>query len=133
MNKIAFFQTAPKIFGGEVKHHILFFDNKTSDNYKANNEAFGAAAKNFKGKVLFVFVNAEVEDNLRIMEFFGIQTKELPTVRLINLADDDMTKYKPAKPEISTEVVTEFVQSFLDGKLKVRKVYNSEQVIYRNM
>jgi len=111
-------ETAPKIFGGDVKHHILFFDNKTSDNYKANNEAFSAAAKNFKGKVLFVFVNAEVEDNLRIMEFFGIQTKELPTVRLINLADDDMTKYKPEKPEISTEVVTEFVQSFLDGKLK---------------
>lgn len=53
------------------------------------------------------------------MEFFGIQTKELPTVRLINLADDDMTKYKPTQSEISTEVVSEFVQGFLDGKLKV--------------
>lgn len=53
------------------------------------------------------------------MEFFGIQTPELPTIRLINLADDDMTKYKPEKPEIATEVVTEFVQKFLDGKLKV--------------
>lgn len=114
-----FYQTAPKIFGGDVKHHVLFFDNKTSDSFKANHEAFSNAAKGFKGKVLFVYVNSEVEDNLRIMEFFGIQTKELPTVRLINLADDDMTKYKPTQSEISTEVVSEFVQGFLDGKLKV--------------
>jgi len=111
-------ETAPKIFGGEVKHHVLFFDNKKSDGFKANHEAFSTAAKGFKGKVLFVYVNGEVEDNLRIMEFFGIQTKDLPTVRLINLADDDMTKYKPAQPEITTDVITEFVQGFLDGKLK---------------
>lgn len=111
-------ETAPKIFGGDVKHHVLFFDKKTSDSFKANHDAFSEAAKGFKGKVLFVFVNAEVEDNLRIMEFFGIQASELPTVRLINLADDDMTKYKPSKPEVTSEVISEFVQGFLDGKLK---------------
>jgi protein disulfide-isomerase A1 len=54
------------------------------------------------------------------MEFFGITTNELPTVRLINLANDDMTKYKPEAPEITTESTTKFVQDFLDKKLKVR-------------
>ncbi|EDO36830.1 predicted protein, partial [Nematostella vectensis] len=111
-------ETAPKIFGGDVKHHILLFTNKTSDGFKATHEAFTGGAKDFKGKVLFVYVNTEVEDNQRIVEFFGIQSSELPTIRLINLADDDMTKYKPTAAEITSENVKEFVQAFLDKKLK---------------
>ena len=44
------FQSAQKIFGGEVKTHLLLFTddvNKESDNMKAYNQT----AKLFKGKV----------------------------------------------------------------------------------
>ena len=77
------------------------------------------AAKEFRGKVLFVLVDTDVEDNSRISEFFGIDAKEIPTVRLINLAEDDMTKYKPETKELTTENVKAFVSSVLEGKLKV--------------
>ena len=76
-------------------------------------------AKDFKGKVLFVLVDTEREDNSRISEFFGIDAKEIPTVRLINLADDDMTKYKPQTTELTADNVKTFVQDVLDGSLKV--------------
>ena len=93
--------------------------NKTAEDFKEKHAAFNDAAKEFKGKVLFVYVNSEVEDNGRIVEFFGIGKDELPAVRLINLAQDDMKKFKPESPELTTENIKTFVSSFLDGKLKV--------------
>ena len=64
-------------------------------------------------------MDSDVEDNSRISEFFGINSKEVPTVRLINLAEDDMTKYKPETNDLSTDNIKAFVSGVLDGKLKV--------------
>ena len=113
------FQNAPKIFGGDVKKHVLLFVGKKADNFQSIYDSFSAAAKDFKGKVLFVFVDNDVEDNARISEFFGIDAKEIPTVRLIDLANDEMTKYKPETTELTTDNVKAFVQDVLDGKMKV--------------
>lgn len=113
------FQNAPKIFGGEVKKHILLFASKKADEFQGIHDGFSAAAKDFKGQVLFVLVDSDVEDNSRISEFFGIDSKEVPTVRLINLAEDDMTKYKPETKDLTTDNIKAFVSGVLDGKLKV--------------
>ncbi|KAK6170122.1 hypothetical protein SNE40_018594 [Patella caerulea] len=108
--------SAQKIFGGKVKNHILLFVNKdeTFDDYLTK---FKAAAPDFKGKVLFIYINTKDEDNARILEFFGLKTKDVPALRLITLTED-MTKYVPESSEITTDVVRSFVQSFIDGKLK---------------
>lgn len=111
-------ENAPKIFGGDIKKHVLLFASKKAEDFQAIQDAFSAAAKEFKGQVLFVLVDTDIEDNSRISEFFGIDAKEIPTVRLINLAEDDMTKYKAETTEITTENVKAFVSSVLDGSLK---------------
>lgn len=105
-----------------MKKHILLFASKKSDVFQGIHDSFSAAAKDFKGKVLFVLVDSDVEDNSRISEFFGIDAKEIPTVRLINLEADDMTKYKPQTTELTTDNVKAFVRDVLDGKLKVDKL-----------
>lgn len=46
-----FFQTAPKIFGGEIKTHILLFLPKSVTDYQGKLDNFKAAAESFKGKV----------------------------------------------------------------------------------
>ena len=102
-----------------MKKHVLLFASKKADEFQGIHDGFSAAAKEFKGKVLFVLVDSDVEDNSRISEFFGIDAKEIPTVRLINLAEDDMTKYKPETTELTSENVKAFVNAVLDGKLKV--------------
>merc|ERR1712121_218184 len=56
--------------------------------------------------------------NGRILEFFGIKKADTPNMRLIHLAED-MQKFKPESAEVSETNIRSFVQSYLDGKLKV--------------
>jgi len=111
-------EAAPKIFSGEVKRHILIFISKKAEDYKEKHDAFSEAAKDYKGKVLFIYINTDVEENDRISEFFGIKKEDLPTVRLIDLEGDEMLKYKPEYTELTTENHKAFLNSFFDGKLK---------------
>eukprot|EP00118_Oscarella_pearsei_P028701 m.2728 g.2728 ORF g.2728 m.2728 type:complete len:521 (+) comp8864_c0_seq1:1668-3230(+) len=110
-------ETAPKIFGGDIKTHILMFAKKSADDYDKLAEEFSKSAKGFKGKVLFVSVDTDVEDNKRILEFFGMKDADVPGVRLIHLGDD-MKKFKPETDELTEESFTALAQGYLDGTLK---------------
>lgn len=64
-------ETAQKIFGGEIKSHLILFLNKEEDNFKKVSEAARSVAKPFREQVLFVTIDANEEDHQRILEFFG--------------------------------------------------------------
>lgn len=70
-------ETASKIFGGEIKSHLLIFLSKEAGHYDAHLEAATNAAKGFKGQVLFVTINTDEEDHSRILEFFGMKKDEV--------------------------------------------------------
>ncbi|CAG0880722.1 unnamed protein product [Darwinula stevensoni] len=111
-------ESAQKIFGGEIKSHLLLFlSKKDKDKYEKSLGNAKSVAKNFREKVLFVVIDTDEEDHQRIMEFFGMSVDDLPGLRIIKL-EDEMTKYRPASSEMSAENLKSFVQDFLDGKLK---------------
>lgn len=110
-------ETAQKIFGGEIKSHLLIFLSKEEGHFEKFVEQARAVAKPYRERVLFVTINSDEEDHQRILEFFGMKKEEVPALRLIKL-EEDMAKYKPASSEITSEVIEEFVQDFLAGKLK---------------
>uniref|UniRef100_A0A2K5DQU1 Protein disulfide-isomerase n=1 Tax=Aotus nancymaae TaxID=37293 RepID=A0A2K5DQU1_AOTNA len=110
-------QTAPKIFGGEIKTHILLFLPKSVSDYDGKLSNFKKAAEGFKGKILFIFIDSDHSDNQRILEFFGLKKEECPAVRLITL-EEEMTKYKPESEELTADRIAEFCRRFLEGKIK---------------
>ncbi|XP_015587493.1 protein disulfide-isomerase [Cephus cinctus] len=108
--------TAQKIFGGDIKSHLLVFLSKDGGHYDKYVEELKEPAKKFRGDVLFVTINADDHDHERILEFFGMKKSDVPAMRLIKL-EQDMAKYKPGNPEISSENVLNFVTAFTEGKL----------------
>ena len=110
-------ESAQKIFGGEVKNHLLLFISKGDDKFDSVLEQYKGAATPFKGKVLFIYINIDDDDNQRILEFFGMKAADCPSYRYINLGED-MTKYKPESDELTTDAISAFVQGVLDGKQK---------------
>lgn len=110
-------ETAQKIFGGEIKSHLLVFLSKDAGHYDKYVDELKAPSKNFRGKVLFVTINADESDHERILEFFGMKKEDVPAMRLIKL-EQDMAKYKPENAELSSENVKAFVTAFVEGKLK---------------
>jgi protein disulfide-isomerase A1 len=111
-------ETAQKVFGGEIKSHVLMFLSKEAGHYEKYLDSQKENAKTYKDRVLFVSINTDDEDHGRILEFFGMKKEEVPAARLIKLADE-MAKYKPATQVLdSAEDMKTWVESFLDGKLK---------------
>jgi len=110
-------ESAQKIFGGEIKNHLLVFIGKSHADAEKITGAAREVAKGFKGKVLFVTVDTDEDDHQRILEFFGMKKSELPAMRLIHL-EEEMTKYKPPTDEMTAETMKSFVQDLVDGKLK---------------
>jgi protein disulfide-isomerase A1 len=86
--------------------------------------ALQAAAQENKGNLLFITVDGGVEDNLRILEYFGVTVEELPAIRVIDL-DNDMAKFM-FEGEITADAVKAFAASVLDGSAK--RHFKSEPV-----
>lgn len=116
-------ETAQKIFGGEIKAHNLLFIGKKNPDHDAALTGFRAVAKDFKGRVLFVTIDTDIEDHERIMEFFGLKKGDEAEMRLIKL-EDEMTKFKPENREITESNIRSFVEGVLDGSIKVCIVYS---------
>jgi len=110
-------KTAPKIFGGDLKQHNLLFAAKSGADYDTIMAGYTTAAKGYKGKLLFVLVDCDVEDNKRVMEFFGITDEDCPSMRVINM-EKNMAKYAPPTAGLSAEEIIAFVDGVLDGSIE---------------
>jgi len=119
-------ESAQKIFGGDVKNHMLLFVSKKASDFQANYDVFKDVAPDFKGKVLFIYIDIDETDNARILDFFGMKAEDCPSYRYINLGSD-MIKYKPETTDTLTVAsVKQFVQEIQDGKRKPH--LNTEEI-----
>jgi len=109
--------TAPKIFGGDIDQHILLFVAKSDENFKTINDAFATAAKSHKGSTLFVLVDCDVEDNGRVLEFFGLDQDQCPDVRIIQMGES-MKKFKPQDEKLSADAFNAFIKGVSDGTIQ---------------
>jgi len=105
-------KTAPKIFGGDIKKHILMFAAKSASDFDQNHGDFTEAAKGFKGKVLF-----EMEDG---------------DIKLFKQFDEGMNKYEEGdiaefvKEDLTKAGFENFVNGVLDGTI-VRHLMSEDE------
>lgn len=118
-------ETAPKLFGGSIRSHLLAFFEGTSEEKDSLTSELTAVAKEFKGKILVVHIDTAVEETSRIMDFFNIEKDQIPAIRLINL-EEEMKRYVPDFSEITSAKIIPFVQSYLAGELQPH--LNTEEV-----
>jgi len=110
-------KTAPKIFGGDIKKHILLFAAKSASDFEGHINDFTEAAKGFRGKVLFVHIDCDKSDNGRILEFFGLKEEECAAVRMIEMGKS-MQKFKPESDALDKAGFEGFVSGVLEGTIK---------------
>jgi len=110
-------KTAPKIFGGDIKKHALVFSAASGSDHKQILDDFTAAAKQFRGKALYVFIDCDKADNGRILEFFGMKEEDCPDVRMIEMGKA-MSKFKPPTQDLTEAGFVSFCNGVLDGSLQ---------------
>ena len=71
-------QTAPKLFGTDVKVHMLVIADKEADATEKQLEAVTAVAKKNKGKMIFISVDSGNDNNKQVAEFFGLKPEDAP-------------------------------------------------------
>jgi len=112
---VAFTQeTAPKIFGGKLKVHLLVFTDAASDS--AELAGVKEAAKAIKGKMLAVTV---ASTNDRVLSYFGITKDGYPTAVIVNMPEGSaLKKFLLGSNDISGAKLIDFTSKYQKGELK---------------
>lgn len=107
-------ESAPLIFESTIKKQLLLF--ATSNDTEKVVPIFQEAAKFFKGKLIFVYVEMDNEDVGRpVSDYFGI-TGDAPQI-LGYTGNDDARKFV-LNGEVTLEKIKAFGEDFLEDKLK---------------
>ena len=104
--------SAPKIFGGKIKVHLIAFAD--AEKHKETVEKLTAPAKKFKSEIVVITVPPSEE---QITEYFGISKDDMPAVRLIDMREAGMKKYIYDKPVVDEEGLEGFVDDFFKERL----------------
>eukprot|EP00262_Sarcandra_glabra_P018747 TRINITY_DN684_c0_g1_i1.p1 TRINITY_DN684_c0_g1~~TRINITY_DN684_c0_g1_i1.p1 ORF type:complete len:577 (+),score=126.14 TRINITY_DN684_c0_g1_i1:133-1863(+) len=106
-------ESAPLIFESPIKKQLLLF--ATSNDSEKVISTFQEAAKFFKGKLIFVYVEMDNEDvGKPVSDYFGVA--DGPTV-LGYTGNDDAKKYI-LHGEVTLDSIKAFGEDFLEDKLK---------------
>ncbi|XP_020095379.1 protein disulfide isomerase-like 1-4 [Ananas comosus] len=107
-------ESAPAIFDNPIKQQILLF--ATSNESEKIVPTFQEAAKLFKGKLIFIYVERDNEDvGVPVSNYFGV-TGDGPKV-LAYSGNEDAKKYI-LDGELSLDSIKKFAEGFLEDKLK---------------
>ncbi|XP_039512544.1 endoplasmic reticulum resident protein 27 [Pimephales promelas] len=116
--------SAVGLFQSEVKTHVLLLANRGRTDSDPLQERFRDLAPKYTGKMLFVLVNGSEKSNARVLEYFGLESRDLPRVGIYDGTLDE--KWLMPSGEITAERVQSFCDSFLAGDLQQKEAGTSE-------
>ncbi|CAI7926628.1 unnamed protein product [Closterium sp. NIES-54] len=126
-------ETSASIFAGDIKKQVMLF--APHEDYLKIEPAVAAAAKQFKGELVFVFINGSDSESQPVHEYFGTDPKETSVMGFFMGDEEDPAstagglKYR-MKEAITEASIKAFAKSFIDGDLK--PFYKSEPAPEKN-
>ncbi|XP_031347999.1 protein disulfide-isomerase-like [Photinus pyralis] len=105
-----------KFFEGEIKDFLFLFLRKSVPESSNLEEEARSVARSFKGKVLFITVDADKVANKELLDYLEVPMRDVPTMRIVN-ANHDSTSFIPESYDVTANTIEEFVQSYLNGEL----------------
>lgn len=100
----------------DVKKHLLLFMNYTTDSHLVLLNDYADTARKFREKITFIKVDINDQNNMNMLQFFGISPSDAPVLRLIDV--DAMKKYAMSGSVINKKTLKKFCQDALDGILE---------------
>jgi protein disulfide-isomerase A1 len=105
-------ENAPKIFSSPIRLHGLFLTDVTNAEIETYESVMREVAKIHQGEVLTVMVPHTFTD---LMEFFSVQSKDLPKFILMDVRDKESEKFPLDTLEFTTEIISNHIFSILSG------------------
>ena len=120
-------ESSAKIFKSTIQKHTLFFTDVSADYHKTVLAAFTEAAPAFRGETMMINVP---HTEARVLEYFGITEKDLPTMVLGDMSGEggQMKKYPyPKDQAMEAAPISAFLRQAIDGTLT--PTLKSEEVL----
>ncbi|XP_043086829.1 endoplasmic reticulum resident protein 27 [Puntigrus tetrazona] len=117
--------SAVGLFQSAVKVHLLLLSDRGRSDSDPLQQLFRDLAPKYTSKMLFVLVNGREKSNTRVLEYFGLKSRDLPRIGVYDGVSDK--KWLMPAGEISTERVQNFCDSFLTGELQKQKEQESPE------
>ena len=107
---------------------IFYFREGDNEDHKAQDEVFGKAAVENKGKLLFATSGVSEGIQVRVAEYLGIEKDTLPTVIIIGFEPSGISKFRFSgdHAKFSSDEITAFVDNWKAGKLE--KFLKTEEI-----
>ncbi|XP_078286583.1 LOW QUALITY PROTEIN: uncharacterized protein LOC144611387 [Rhinoraja longicauda] len=104
---------ASQIFGSGIPIHILLLVSKTSKEYQPLLDKFKGVAPEFRGKVIFVLVDANMKQNHQAISFFKVTEPELPAICAFHVVTNavKVMQARDGTPDSIRRFCTDFIQA----------------------
>ncbi|XP_035756882.1 endoplasmic reticulum resident protein 27 [Egretta garzetta] len=108
--------TAIGVMQSSLQLHLLLITDKMSPKHPERMRRYRAAAELFKGKILFILVDSNLNSNERIVSFFKLKKSQLPALAIFHAPDEEQDVL--TLDEVSVERVQDFCNRFLQRMQK---------------
>ena len=107
-----------KIFNSKKPILLLYADKNKTDEYKSYKKMLSNVAEKYKREMTFIITDIKDNNGGKLASQIDVRKKEIPTVRIMVTAYQEMKKYRFNKKEITEENLLKFIKDWKNNKIK---------------
>ncbi|XP_050180790.1 endoplasmic reticulum resident protein 27 [Myiozetetes cayanensis] len=108
--------TSVGVMQSSLQFNLLLITDKMSPKHPERMRKFRASAELFKGKILFILLDINLNSNEQVVSYFQLKKSQLPALAIFHTPDDEHDVM--TVDEISVERVQDFCNRFIQRMKK---------------